>query len=597
MDESFVLEMDLDQVDEDRCKLRFRFFRPGDAAESSLGLAAPVMVSIHAEALREVAGDPQEYGTRLGSMVFADPGARLAFAQARAAAGSAPLRLRLAVDPAAQSLHNLRWEALVDLDRRGGLFSDEHVLFSRFLPSSSWQTFEAPQAARLRALVMIANPQLSSLAAIDTAGYLAQARAGLVNMQVTTLVGKGQATLETLVDRLRDGCDVLYLVAHGAQTAQRALVFLENPDGSADGVEVERLVERLRMLGKPPLLAVLISCESAGDPKLGGPLLAFGPRLVMDAGIPAVVAMHGKISFDTMELFLPVFFKELARDGKIDRAMAVARARVLGQPDWWMPVLFSRLRDNQLLQPPEIARVLALQRYEPETVYIAPGPFWMGRDGGDDVPEAEKPCHSVNLPGYRIGKTPVTNAQYAEFVRKTRHLVSPESRWEGQSPPAARLNEPMVGVTWEDAMKYCAWLSAATGRKYTLPNEAQWEKAARGIQGDLYPWGNEWPPADLPELSPFGCVRMVGGIREWTLSLWGTSRAVLDYPYPWVGDERNNPAAGMSVLRVFRGGPASAAGQVTCTTRGGFQPDKNGPAGNRHGFRVVLLSQEGGEEW
>ncbi|HEX9018748.1 MAG TPA: hypothetical protein VF806_06160, partial [Anaerolineaceae bacterium] len=128
MDESFVLEMDLDQVDEDRCKLRFRFFRPGDAAESSLGLAAPVMVSIHAEALREVAGDLQEYGTRLGSMVFADPGARLAFAQARAAAGSAPLRLRLAVDPAAQSLHNLRWEALVDLDRRGGLFSDEHVL-------------------------------------------------------------------------------------------------------------------------------------------------------------------------------------------------------------------------------------------------------------------------------------------------------------------------------------------------------------------------------------------------------------------------------------------------------------------------------------
>jgi len=589
MPEKFVLEMGLDFVEELRCKLRFRFFRSGDTAESSLGLAAPVEVSLREDVLLGAAGSPQEYGRRLAEMVFADPAARVAFAQARAAADRSPLRLRLAIDPGAAWLHNLRWETLYDLDRRAALCADENVYFSRALSSASMQSFSPPSAHRLRALVMIANPTLGKLSPIDVAAELARAQTGLGNMEITSLAEPGCATLDALIGRLHDGCDVLYLVAHGIQS-NPARIFFEKPDGSADAVEVDALLERLRGVSRLPLLAVLISCESAGSPT-GNPLLALGPRLLAETGIPAVLAMHGQVSFLTIEKFLPVFFKELQRDGQIDRALAVARARVLDLPDWWMPVLFSRLRDNQLVIPPPLAQPLALQRYEPETVFIPAGPFWMGREG-ENAPGSERPYHKVDLPAYRIGKYPLTNRQFAEFIRQQGMAVNPESGWEGQTPPADRLDDAVIGVTWYQAVEYCRWLSEKTGRTYSLPTEAQWEKAARGVDGGLYPWGNEWPSdASVPRQSPFECMDMVGGIREWTLSLWGRSMGQMEYPYPWDGtglENRSDPDASELILRVFRGGAASAPGLVTCTTRGGFNPAKTGLKGNRHGFRVVM---------
>ena len=250
---------------------------------------------------------------------------------------------------------------------------------------------------------------------------------------------------------------------------------------------VSRLGEQL------PLLTILVSCLSAGadENPLENPMVALGPALAQ-RGVPAVVAMQGSVTFPTMAAFLPAFFKELQRDGQIDRALAVARAAISDRPDWWMPVLFSRLRDNQLLQPPQAARPLELQRFEPETVYIPPGKFFMGREPGPQIPAWESPAHEVDLPAYRIGKYPVTNRQYAEFILQTRQSINPEAGWLGRTPPPDQLDYPVAGVTWYQAMQYCAWLSEKTGRNYTLPNEAQWEKAARGQQGPIYPWGNEW---------------------------------------------------------------------------------------------------------
>jgi formylglycine-generating enzyme required for sulfatase activity len=178
-------------------------------------------------------------------------------------------------------------------------------------------------------------------------------------------------------------------------------------------------------------------------------------------------------------------------------------------------------------------------------------------------------------------------------------LVNPESGWEGQTPPADRLDEPIVGVSWFQAMAYCQWLSQKTGRCYSLPTEAQWEKAARGTDSRRYPWGDDdTPPAgDGYRLSPFGCREMVGGVREWTLSLWGRSMAALEFGYPWDQPglpDRNDPRAGELVLRVYRGGPLAGPGSATCTSRGGFLPAKTGIKGNRHGFRVVLNSLEEG---
>ncbi len=132
------------------------------------------------------------------------------------------------------------------------------------------------------------------------------------------------------------------------------------------------------------------------------------------------------------------------------------------------------------------------------------------------------------LPEYWISKTPSTNVQYLRFVRETDH--SPPYHWKEKSPKAEIADHPVVWVSLYDAKDYADWAGM------DLPTEKEWEKAARGTDGRIYPWGNEWrdgycntdkaristttpvgrysPPGD----SPYGCVDMVGNVWEWTVS-------------------------------------------------------------------------------
>ena len=153
----------------------------------------------------------------------------------------------------------------------------------------------------------------------------------------------------------------------------------------------------------------------------------------------------------------------------------------------------------------------------------------------------------------------------------------------------------MVGVSWYEAVAYCRWLSMETGNPYRLPTEAEWEKAARGTDGRLYPWGNDFvaelcntrannlgrtelvgshsPDSD----SPYGCADMVGNVSEWNLSQFK--------PYPYVaGDGRNKEE--VETERVLRGGswfqPALRARAVSRGMNDPFFID------NDVGFRYVL---------
>ncbi len=228
--------------------------------------------------------------------------------------------------------------------------------------------------------------------------------------------------------------------------------------------------------------------------------------------------------------------------------------------------------------------------YEPETVLVPAGKFTMGSLAGPDVPADETPQHEVSLPAYRIGKYPVTNAQYAEFLKRERSepdYVPRRAGWLLGEPPAARLDHPVVGVSWHDAQAYCAWLSQASGRTYRLPSEAEWEKAARGADGRLYPWGNDWaagrctagsggtaPVTACPEgASPFGCCAMIGNVEEWTSTLWGSAEAKNDFPYPYQpGDGREDLTADRympGAYRVYRGAAFNAeAARLRCSARG-----------------------------
>ena len=135
-------------------------------------------------------------------------------------------------------------------------------------------------------------------------------------------------------------------------------------------------------------------------------------------------------------------------------------------------------------------------------VYVPPGPFTMGgRD--EDSPRNEQPAHTVHLTGYYIGKMPVTNQEYREFVQCTGYRAP--IHWQRGTFPTGMGKHPVTNVTWRDACAYAAWRGAK------LPTEAEWEKAARGTDERPYPWG---------EASPRGSAVMLAGSlaprRQWT---------------------------------------------------------------------------------
>jgi len=142
------------------------------------------------------------------------------------------------------------------------------------------------------------------------------------------------------------------------------------------------------------------------------------------------------------------------------------------------------------------------QPFEPEMILIPAGEFLMGSDPSVDKDTIvdEQPQHHLYLPDFYIAKTPTTNAQYAAFVLSADHEAL--SHWEDRRPLQGQEDHFVVNVSWYDAVAYCNWLSDVTGKAYRLPSEAEWEKAARGTDGRIYPWGNEYDISLFWRFSP-----------------------------------------------------------------------------------------------
>jgi len=176
---------------------------------------------------------------------------------------------------------------------------------------------------------------------------------------------------------------------------------------------------------------------------------------------------------------------------------------------------------------------------EMEFICIPDGEFWMGSDyqKDKDTYSDELPWHCISLPEYWIARSPVTNAQYAVFVQAVGGEAP--SGWQNYQPPIEKLDHPVVNVSWYDALAYSDWLSKLTEQKIGLPTEAEWEKAARGPDGRIYPWGNEEPDIHYCNFStvnkdttpvgqysplgdsPYGCVDMAGNVWEWCAVIVG----------------------------------------------------------------------------
>lgn len=214
---------------------------------------------------------------------------------------------------------------------------------------------------------------------------------------------------------------------------------------------------------------------------------------------------------------------------------------------------------------------------------------------------AASPQHALHLNGFHISQYPITNSQYARFVAATGH--TPPEHWRGATPPPDLRNHPVVFVSWYDAQAYCKWRSVVERRPFRLPTEAEWEKAAIGTQGTLFPWGDELNSVHLNNYlagvgttssvgifasgaSPYDCYDMAGNVYEWTCSLWGTDawRPLYRYPYD-IGDGREALDAPATLYRVLRGGAYYLNHIFTsCTYRDRDLPTNKGRS---LGFRVV----------
>lgn len=237
--------------------------------------------------------------------------------------------------------------------------------------------------------------------------------------------------------------------------------------------------------------------------------------------------------------------------------------------------------------------------YEPDMVFISKGVIEIGSIDGETN---EQPISTVDLAGFYIAVTEVTNAQYRPFVEE--NIIEPKY-WH--DPIYNTDQQPVVGVSWYEAMAYANWLAQKTGRKYRLPSEAEWERAACGNPKRQYPWGNNWdghlanfadltltqakgkinwrqivtwantsirdgyahtaPVGSYPKgATPEGIFDLSGNVWEWTSTLYS------DYPYRLDDGRDSHDLKGERIIRG--GGWASPMEDLRCTYRSYAQQNK-----------------------
>lgn len=199
-----------------------------------------------------------------------------------------------------------------------------------------------------------------------------------------------------------------------------------------------------------------------------------------------------------------------------------------------------------------------------EMVPIPAGPFTRGTTlGGYD----ERPERLVHLSSFLIDRFEVTTHQYGEFVAVTgQRKPSPPSRYAKNLTRMRGANQPVVYVSWHDAVAYCRW------KRKRLPTEAEWEKAMRGTDARLWPWGNRNEPGAAnyariddgfevsapagsfaKDFSPYGVADGAGNVMEWVADWYGETSY-------GDGGERDPQGPARSVFKVLRGGGYTTTG-------------------------------------
>jgi sulfatase modifying factor 1 len=223
----------------------------------------------------------------------------------------------------------------------------------------------------------------------------------------------------------------------------------------------------------------------------------------------------------------------------------------------------------------------------PAMVPIPEGWFTMGSEAGLDC---ERPAHKVWVDAVEMAACQVTNSEYARFIAASQVVEPPE--WN--NPDFCRPDQPVVSVSWFEAVAYCEWLSRAAGGRYRLPTEAEWEHAARGgVENALFPWGDA-PPHSLPDYdrrwrngpepvgryapNGFGVFDICENVHEWCVD-W------FDPAYYLASPQRNPQGPAQGRRKASRGGSWRHHVKASkCHTRSSIPPEFRYAD---YGFRVV----------
>ena len=229
---------------------------------------------------------------------------------------------------------------------------------------------------------------------------------------------------------------------------------------------------------------------------------------------------------------------------------------------------------------------------EPKLVQIPEGLFLMGSETGQ---ENERPAHRVWVDSFLLAETQLTHAEYESYLKATGS--APPPFWN--DPDFSHPEQPVVAVSWFEAVAYCEWLSATTGRHYRLPSEAEWERAARGgAEQQQYPWGDA-PPQSLPDYdnrwktgpepvarytaNAYGLYDICENVHEWC-SDW------FQADYYAVSPDRNPAGPDHGERRASRGGSWRHHIKVTrCAARSSIPPQFQYAD---YGFRVACSLSE-----
>lgn len=201
--------------------------------------------------------------------------------------------------------------------------------------------------------------------------------------------------------------------------------------------------------------------------------------------------------------------------------------------------------------------------------------------GGAD---GTNPAKKIAVDSFFIAETEVTNQQYQDFVRESGHKAPAD--WKDGEFTAGAANEPVTGVTWQDAVDYCDWRSTKSKMKVRLPTEAEWELAARGAQGLKYPWGNDWDDRAAASEGKNGFVHAVRSYPAGRASCGAYDMA--GNVWEWVSDDTGSAgdSSNTAKRRIIKGGAANEdKAFVSATSRNTLPQDHSS---RFLGFRYVV---------